>query len=161
MKISSILNTKIATGALSALEKIPTTLWKHSSKYGLSGYCLANTLALASNASTQCSNDVYMIMERMVLYSNDHDLNICLDQPDLSISCIDFLYGWMVEKKMSASCFSKFASALERSCHGHDISILQKFQSRSVYAERKEKRTTSTGVSSSYPKSEDENEDEL
>ena len=158
--ISSVLNAKITAGALAAIKNVPDSLWEISSGAGLAGCCLSKCLIVATN-TPQCSNDVYIIMEKMILCSNDVDLRICLQQPDISLSAIDFFYGWMVKKKMIASCFIKFSMALEHSCHRHDISLVQKFQSRAVYLERKQQHVSRNELSSFYPKSEDENEDEL
>jgi hypothetical protein len=158
--ISSVLNAKITIGALAAIKKVPDSLWEFSSRAGLAGCCLANCLVVVTK-TPQCSNDIYTIMEKMIHCSNDNDLRICLQQPEISLSCIDFFYGWMVEKRMMAPCFAKFAIALEQSYHGHDVSLVQKFQSRAVYAERKQTHGTRNGSFSFYTKSEDENEDEL
>ena len=162
---SQLINEKIAFGAVSTLLVVPINVFEcHSNFESIGGLLLAVCLSKmeASEILSSYRNELLTLMEKLVRRMNQFDMMTCLSHEDISRSNVQFMYNWMVEKNMDASCFENVAEALQFSSFSSDVDLIQKFTSRAEKKKRDELASNGNPTEQyDLHKEDDEDEDEL
>jgi len=162
IEYSHKINEKITVGATTSLCAISVDTWSSfSGREGIRGLCLAACLTKVKLVSlpSGVKDQLYTIMDNLLRCVSDHDILTCLGHKGVSQENIQYLYGWMVDRNLGSIPFESFGRVLSYPSLQSDISLIQRFQSRATYEERK--RRQSGGDLSELLLDDDSDEDEL
>jgi len=141
INFAHVLNDKITLGSISALQMVSKETWGDNELIGICiTACLNCIQKKRKNMSKVCYNEMQSLLTKVIKYARKTDLLICFEQDDIRENTFDFLYHWMVNGgNMDYETFESVHDALicESISSKVDISLIQKFSSRTTFERRK------------------------
>lgn len=156
------INQKITIGAMNSLEAVEIATWKSlPARNGIRGRCLAACLTKVElkSLSKSLQDQMHVMIERMLFNAHALDAHTCLSHDDLTQEHVHYLYGWMVANDVGSDLFELFSTVIIDPSIEMDVSLVQRFQSRAIYAARKRRLSGNLDELEFY--GEDSEEDEL